>query len=50
MIYLNDLRARIREEVLEQIKKERPDLLEAIEAGDDVKVGDSIKVKEYKIV
>jgi len=47
-IYLRDLKeGPIKEEILREIRKKRPDLLAAIEEGDDVEIGEYAKPEDY---
>ncbi len=49
MLFLRDLKQNLRDEVEADIRKSRPDLIPALEAGDDIEIGEIFHSKEYKV-
>jgi hypothetical protein len=47
MIYLSDLKDQYREEYEKDIRKKRPDLVAALDAGETIVIADNIDSKDY---
>lgn len=48
-LYLRDLKDSLREEFETGIRKERPDLLEALDNGDDIRIGEVFRITDCEI-
>lgn len=49
MLYVRDLKENLQEEVERDIRKNRPDLVAALEDGQDILIGDIYKASRYEI-
>ncbi len=48
-LYLRDLNEKLQKIEIEEIKKHRPDLVDALDKGEDILVGLTFNIKDYKV-
>lgn len=48
-MYVRDLKESLREETERQIRRDRPDLVEALDRGDDITIGGYWRSKDFEL-
>jgi hypothetical protein len=49
-LYLRDLKDTLREDIEKQIRKHRPDLIKALEEGEDISIGDMYNPENFGLI